>query len=497
MRTTREFLASVSMPARAAALMGAVGVALTAAVLYAQGAAVQPLDVTWLYSINFLLVYGIQVGPVLFFGLCSLRSYRPYPWHPPVVRFVCLVPAYNEERVIQNSVGSLMCQDYPEDLFDVYVVSDGSGDRTEEIARRLGARVLRTGVKGFGKHRALGHAIERLLRPDDDRYVCVIDADNVVAPNFLQAMNNAICATGARCLQSFHDCLNGSDNWITKGLWLTTVASSRLYNRGRSHITGVSLICGTGWCCEGRLLRTYWPLIRTQTEDIELTGLLLLHEGIGIPWVAETRVYDEKPLNLWVAIRQRHRWMTGHMRVAALLAWPCLREGIRRRDARLIELALYYVLPFVMNVSNVQLLLLLGLHLGILALRGPLAVPALRAAVNELTLLYLFGYQVLGLGLHTGLWGRGALYTVYAAVFSLLAWTPALVWACFTVFRKDWIFHTPHVAGVAPGQPAAAAMAGGNGGQPHLPCGFEHTAPVVGVAPRPGATAVSRQQPAR
>src|SRR5579884_1896854 len=447
MRTTREFLASVSMPARAAALMGAVGVALTAAVLYAQGAAVQPLDVTWLYSINFLLVYGIQVGPVLFFGLCSLRSYRPYPWHPPVVRFVCLVPAYNEERVIQNSVGSLMCQDYPEDLFDVYVVSDGSGDRTEEIARRLGARVLRTGVKGFGKHRALGHAIERLLRPDDDRYVCVIDADNVVAPNFLQAMNNAIC--------------------------------------------------GTGWCCEGRLLRTYWPLIRTQTEDIELTGLLLLHEGIGIPWVAETRVYDEKPLNLWVAIRQRHRWMTGHMRVAALLAWPCLREGIRRRDARLIELALYYVLPFVMNVSNVQLLLLLGLHLGILALRGPLAVPALRAAVNELTLLYLFGYQVLGLGLHTGLWGRGALYTVYAAVFSLLAWTPALVWACFTVFRKDWIFHTPHVAGVAPGQPAAAAMAGGNGGQPHLPWGFEHTAPVVGVAPRPGATAVSRQQPAR
>jgi cellulose synthase/poly-beta-1,6-N-acetylglucosamine synthase-like glycosyltransferase len=448
------------MPARAAVIMAAVAVAMGAAIWYLRQTPSRQVDVTWVYLLNFLAVYGIQIGPILFFGAFATRPEMPHPPHPPCVRFLCLVPAYNEERVIQNSVGSLVRQDYPRDLFQVYVVSDGSGDRTDEIARELGARVLRTGIDGFGKHRALGFAFERLLTPDDDRYVCVFDADNVVAPNFLAEMNNAICATGARCLQGFHDCLNGPDNWITKGLWITTVAAARLYNWGRSRVLGVALICGTAWCCQASLLRKYWPMIRTQTEDIELTGLLLLHEGVGVPWVPGTCAYDEKPQNIWVAIRQRHRWMTGHMRVARHLFWPCLREGIRRRDARLVELAFYYLIPFVMNLSNVQAFLLLGIFLGVFTIHGPLTSPVCRWGANIVTVLYLFGFQVVGFGLRTGLWTRSALYSLYAAIFSPLAWTPALVWACFTVFRKDWIFHTPHTAGIGRAAPSTLAVAG-------------------------------------
>jgi len=318
--------------------------------------------------------------------------------------------------------------------------------------------VLRTGAEGFGKHRALGYAFERLLT-DDDLYVCVFDADNRIGSNYLQEMNNAICAGGYRCLQCFHDVLNGPANWITKSLWVSCAASSRLYNPGRFRTLGTALICGTGWCCQARLLRQYWPLIRTQTEDIELTGLLLLHEGIGVPWVSGTHIYDEKPLNLWVAIRQRHRWMTGHMRVATLLTWPCLREGVRRGDLRLVEMAGYYLLPFVMNLSTVQILLLLGLHLGIFTIHGPLAYPTTKWLVNELTLIYLFGYQVAGFAWETGFWARGALYSLYAAVFSFVAWTPALVWACFTVFRQDWIFHTPHVTVAKTGMSAPGTRA--------------------------------------
>jgi hypothetical protein len=57
----------------------------------------------------------------------------------------------------------------------------------------------------------------------------------------------------------------------------------------------------------------------------------------------------------------------------------------------------------------------------------------------------LLGYQVAAFVWETGLRARGVLYSLYAVIFSLVAWTPALVWACFTVFRKDWIFHTPPI----------------------------------------------------
>ncbi len=481
------------MPVRAATLMGLAAAAMAAGLAYLKQAPFHPVDVTWLYTVNFLAVYGVQVGPILFFGAFALRPEPPYPRHAPRVRFLCLVPAYNEELVIQNSAGSLVNQEYPREMFEVYVVSDGSADRTEEIARALGARVLETGVDGFGKHRALGYAFERLLYPGDDRYVCVFDADNVVAPNFLQEMNNAICATGARCLQAFHDCLNGPDNWITKGLWITTAAAARLYNWGRSRALGVALICGTGWCCQAGLLWKYWPMIRTQTEDIELTGLLLLHEGVDVPWVPATCVYDEKPRNLWVAIRQRHRWMTGHMRVAWHLFRPCLREGFRRRDPRLVELALYYVIPFVMNLSNVQAFLLLGIFLGVFTLHGPLTAPAFRWGANIVTLCYLFGFQVVGFGLRTRLWGRAPLYSLYAAIFSPLAWTPALVWACFTVPRNDWIFHTPHVAGVEPAAGSAPAPVPAGAGVPRMLWPLRAAEPAAGG---PGGACVSGREPA-
>lgn len=450
-RVPRNLAASLWIPGGPFAVMAASAAGVALVLVCLRHATSRPLDVSWLYYVNFVLVFGLHLGPVLAFGVCALGRRPACRPHPPRVRFLCLIPAHNEERVIHNPVLALRNQAYPRHLFDIYVVSDGSTDRTEEIARALGARVLRTGTGGRGKPRALREAFERLLRPCDDRYVCVFDADNRVSPTFLAEMNNAICEHGYPCLQGFHDVLNGSENWITKSLWVTTVAASHLYNPGRSRALGTALVGGTGWCCRADLVRRYWPMVQTQAEDIELTGLLLLHERIGVPWIHAARVYDEKPHNLWVAIRQRHRWMTGHMRVACCLCWPCLREGIRRRDARLVELALYYLMPFALNLGNVQVLLIAGMVCGVFTIHGPLTLPAVGWCVNLLVFLYLFGYQVYGFGRETGLWARGVLYSLYAAAASFLTWTPALVWACFTVPRNDWFFHTPHRAGVEPG----------------------------------------------
>jgi len=457
----RRFLASVSMPpAMAAVGLGALAV-LVAVPVSCERITGRPIDVTWLFTVNLVIVYALQVAPLFVYAAFASRPLRRFPACAPRTRFVCFVPAHNEERVIQVSVGSLLAQRYPRELFEVWVVSDGSTDRTEDIAASLGARVVSTTTRGVGKARALACAFQRTLRgPDDDRYVCVVDADNRVDADFLAEMNNAICAGGFRCLQAFQDVVNGPANWITKGLWITTLASSRFYNVGRSEGIGNALIFGTGWCCQAGLLHRYWPRIQTQTEDIELNGLLLLHEGIGVPCVPGARIYDEKPANLWVAIRQRHRWMTGHMRTAGVLFWPCLLAGLRRRDVRLVELALYYLLPFVMNLGNLQVLLSTGLQARLLAVHGPAASPTVQACVLGLTLLYLFGYQVVGFALETRLWGRAPLYSVMAAISGFITWTPALVWACFTVSRTDWMFHTPHTGSPEPSAPAVTRVRG-------------------------------------
>jgi cellulose synthase/poly-beta-1,6-N-acetylglucosamine synthase-like glycosyltransferase len=444
---------SLRMPPLAAALVVGVPLLITAS-LWAMRTEHYHTNVNLIYYPTFAFVYVVWVFPILGFMLFSFPQLRPNPPAPPKHRFICLIPAYNEERVIANPVLSLIGQDYPADLYEFWVIFDGSDD-TGKIASNLGAKVLFTPTMGFGKHRALDYAFKALLSEDDDRYVAVFDADNVVSANYLQSMNNAIEARGFRCMQAFHDVLNGSDNWITKALWCSCVAASRIYLTGRMRSFCSVLICGTGWCCEARLLRRYWGGTRTQTEDIELNGILAVESGIRVGYVPEAHIYDEKPLNIWVAIRQRMRWMCGHSRVAYYHFFRCLWQGIVRFDIAPLELALYYLVPFALLASFLTWPILAGIWVGDFTITGPLAGGTVQHVFEGIALFFIFGYQVVGF------WGteklgtngfvrayRVFLYSFYTLAFTVLAWPPAVIWAFFSVAKTDWLYHTPHVSNV-------------------------------------------------
>ncbi|HEY6327364.1 MAG TPA: glycosyltransferase family 2 protein [Candidatus Cybelea sp.] len=448
------------MPAPAAiAIFGTQAIAL--ALLLVLRAGHWHPNIDWLYYPTFAFVYAIWILPILGYMFAS-APLRGYPRAPARTRFLCLVPAYNEERVIGNPVRSLMAQEYPRELYEVVVVFDGT-DRTNEVAAAMGARVVITPTNGYGKHRALDYALRTLLAEDDDRYVAVFDADNIVSPNYLSAMNDAIVASGHACLQSFHNVLNGGANWVTKALWAACVSSSRLYLTGRARLLRNVLICGTGWCCRADLLRRYWPRIRTQTEDIELNGILALEERVRVAYVPSASIYDEKPLSLWVAIRQRMRWMCGHTRVAYYYFWRCLSQGLLRGDAALLELAAYYLVPFALLVSFATWPLLAGLAIGAMRITGPLASGPLNLAFEVISLFFMFGYQIVGFAGTPELTGtpwvrvrRTILYAFYSLPFALVVWPAALVWALFRVGRDDWLYHTPHVS--AADEREAAAM---------------------------------------
>jgi cellulose synthase/poly-beta-1,6-N-acetylglucosamine synthase-like glycosyltransferase len=406
-------ISSLRMPPLAAVLI--VGIPLIiAAMLWGMHAKHYHANVNLIYYPTFALVYGVWVIPILWFMLFSFPQLKPNPSTPPKRRFICMIPAYNEERVIVNPILSLLGQDYPADLYEIWLIFDGTDD-TAKIASNLGAKVLFTPTMGFGKHRALDYAFKKLLTDDDDRYVAVFDADNVVSANYLQSMNNAIEARGFRCMQAFHDVLNGSDNWITKALWCSCVSASRMYLPGRLRSFCSVLICGTGWCCEAQLLRKYWGGTRTQTEDIELNGILALESGVRVGYVPEAHIYDEKPLNIWVAIRQRMRWMCGHSRVAYYHFFPCLWQGIVRFDLSLLELAAYYLVPFALLASFITWPILGGIWERDFTITGPLANGPVQRAFEVIAIFFIFGYQVVGFW-GTEKLGKNALVRAFSVI---------------------------------------------------------------------------------
>ena len=110
-------------------------------------------------------------------------------------KFMAIIPAHNEEAVVANLVESLKQQNYPKELYDIYVIADNCTDNTAKVAGEAGAIVM----KRFDElHKTKGFALNWFLKQkikeeaDYDAF-CVFDADNIVDKNFLKEMNLKLC----------------------------------------------------------------------------------------------------------------------------------------------------------------------------------------------------------------------------------------------------------------------------------------------------------------
>ena len=175
----------------------------------------------YLYILQQALVWIITIFWVyqIAISICSLIKLKDKPLitnknH----KFMAIIPAHNEEAVVANLVESLKHQDYPKELYDIYVIADNCTDKTAEVARKAGAIVYERfdetkKTKGFALNWFLGQKIEE--DADYDAF-CIFDADNIVDVNFLKNMNKKLCQ-GEDVVQGYRDIKNPTDNWITAG----------------------------------------------------------------------------------------------------------------------------------------------------------------------------------------------------------------------------------------------------------------------------------------
>ena len=228
-------------------------------------------------------------------------------------KFMAVVPAHNEETVIRNLVESLVAQDYPKELYDVYVIADNCTDATAEIAKEAGAKVL----KRFDEaNKTKGHALNWFIKQkieEDADYdaMCVFDADNIVDKNFLKNMNKKLCQ-GEEVVQGYRDIKNPTDSWIAGGYAIFYWMMHRFYHLARYNLGLSPLLNGTGFMVKFDLLKPNgWQTI-TLTEDIEFS-LINIAQGRKLGWAVDAIVYDEQPVTFKASWSQRSRWTVGHL----------------------------------------------------------------------------------------------------------------------------------------------------------------------------------------
>ena len=234
---------------------------------------------------------ALCVGYLLLYAIAS-KFYRAprFPDARTFRRFVVLFPAYKEDRVIASSVRSFLQQDYPQELFDIIVISDQMQDATNEDLRSLPIRLLIADYRDSSKAKALTMAMESVSGEHYD-IVAIMDADNLTSPDFLAEINRAF-DNGARSVQAHRTGKNmNTDISVLDGI--SEEINNGIFRSGHNALGLSAALSGSGMAFEAEWFRKNVRLLETAGEDKELE-VLLLRQRIHTTYLPQIPVYDEK-----------------------------------------------------------------------------------------------------------------------------------------------------------------------------------------------------------
>ncbi|MFZ0921436.1 MAG: glycosyltransferase, partial [Candidatus Acidiferrales bacterium] len=262
--------------------------------------------------IAFIFVAGIALvsGRAIFIGLLALaEKLRPAPQdHPEYQPLVSvLIPAYNEEVVIADTVGSALASRYSK--LEVIIVDDGSTDHTSErVLESFGhdprVRLLRQA--NYGKSAALNHA----LAEASGEVIVTIDADTVVDPDAVPRLVRHFADPRIGAVAGNVKVMN-RNRWLTRWQALEYITSQNLEKRAFDVLNCIPVVPGAVGAWRAEVMRSCGGFAgETVAEDTDLT-LTIRRHGWKILYDEEAIGRTEVPDTMEALVRQRFRWTFG------------------------------------------------------------------------------------------------------------------------------------------------------------------------------------------
>lgn len=312
--------------------------------------------------------YLVGLTP-LFFGLMILAAVRSLiylalaVWRgsrteydpdfcPPVT---VIVPAYNEELVIEKCVESLLASDYPD--LRIIIVDDGSTDRTYvKVMTAFGqdGRVVLLHEENHGKWHAANLALSVVTTP----FFIIADADSLFFPDTIRWLVQPFRDQAVGAVAGLVE-VGNRENLLTACQALEYFVSQSVMRRAYEAIEGILVVPGAvgAWRTEAvHAARDFSG--ETITEDADLT-VAVHRAGYRVRFQEQARAITEAPAAVRPFMRQRLRWTFGMLEVSwkhRAAITERLPVGISIVDAIWFGLISTFLSP----VVDLLLLLLLG-----------------------------------------------------------------------------------------------------------------------------------------
>ncbi len=259
----------------------------------------------------------IEVVLLVYFGFVSLYSFllsfaglffrTPNPPDSAIKRKIAvLIPSYKEDNVIVEVAEEALKQQYPSDRFDVVIIADSLQPATLEKLRQLPIKLVEVVFDKSTKVKSLNKAMEVI--GDDYEFALILDADNVMEPQFLNKLNNML-GLGYRAIQGERTSKNQTTSMSVLDGFSERI-NNYIYRQGHAAVGLSAALIGSGMIFEYGLLKRLLGTLNSVGGFDRALEYLLVREGVRIYYGKGAIVYDEKVETTEVFEMQRTRWLS-------------------------------------------------------------------------------------------------------------------------------------------------------------------------------------------
>ncbi|MBZ5513571.1 MAG: glycosyltransferase, partial [Acidobacteriia bacterium] len=225
----------------------------------------------WLIATVFVIGIGLVSARALIVGVLALvEKFRPTsPRAAPFrARVSVLIPAYNEEETIVETVRAALNSDYP--LQEVIVVDDGSADQTSQRLREAfhdDPRVQVHRQPNRGKPAALDLALSQAT----GEVIITIDADTSIAPDAISKLVRHFADPRVAAVAG-NVKVGNRNSWLTRWQALEYITSQNLEKRAFHLLNCIPVVPGAVGAWRAEVVRECGGLSPdTLAEDTDLT----------------------------------------------------------------------------------------------------------------------------------------------------------------------------------------------------------------------------------
>ena len=224
-------------------------------------------------------------------------------------KIAVLIPGYKEDEVIIDVAREALKQDYPTVLYDVIIIADSFKSETLSSLRQLPIKVIEVSFDKSTKSKALNKAMDQLTDLYD--IAVILDADNVMAIDFLDKINSAfennyLAVQGHRAAKNLNTELAVLDA-------VSEEINNHIFRKGHRVLGLSSAIIGSGMAFDYNHFKTIMLSVTAIGGFDKEIELKMLKGGHKIEYLDNAYVYDEKVQKADAFTNQRKRWISAQL----------------------------------------------------------------------------------------------------------------------------------------------------------------------------------------